>query len=165
MWWSQAPADHTNPQIQPRASHIIQPYPALTFALSGSSRESTLFNCKYVPFAGDQNEEYSIDDVIYRSKNGGLLDVQHDMEPLPFTLLSTGRLSLERPQTVWPYGPACGQEGVGPPRNFGRRHRLHVRGQLQPLLGDRYGREVLGMNDLWVKQAATATPVLSRISV
>ena len=41
------------------------------------------FNAKYVPFASsDKSETYSLDEVIYRSKNGGLLDVEHDMEAL-----------------------------------------------------------------------------------
>ena len=41
------------------------------------------FNAKYVPFASsDKLETYSLDEVIYRSKNGGLLDVEHDMEAL-----------------------------------------------------------------------------------
>ena len=51
------------------------------------------FNAKYVPFASsDKSETYSLDEVIYRSKNGGLLDVEHDMEALgkypPGTLCS-----------------------------------------------------------------------------
>jgi len=40
------------------------------------------FSAKYVPFSGDKTETYSLDDVIYRSKNGGLLDVEHDMDAL-----------------------------------------------------------------------------------
>ena len=43
--------------------------------------KGSLFNAKYVPFASsDKSETYSLDEVIYRSKNGGLLDVEHDME-------------------------------------------------------------------------------------
>jgi hypothetical protein len=46
-------------------------------------RGGNLFNAKYVPFASsDKSETYSLDEVIYRSKNGGLLDVEHDMEAL-----------------------------------------------------------------------------------
>ena len=45
--------------------------------------KGNLFNAKYVPFASsDKSETYSLDEVIYRSKNGGLLDVEHDMEAL-----------------------------------------------------------------------------------
>jgi threonine synthase len=47
------------------------------------ARGGNLFNAKYVPFASsDKSETYSLDEVIYRSKNGGLLDVEHDMEAL-----------------------------------------------------------------------------------
>ena len=49
--------------------------------------KSHLFNARYVPFAAVEagngaasKETYSLDDVIYRAADGGLLDVQHDME-------------------------------------------------------------------------------------
>ena len=48
-----------------------------------------LFRAKYVPFeavlGGDpwsSEESYSLDEVIYRAKGGGLLDVVHDMDAL-----------------------------------------------------------------------------------
>ena len=45
--------------------------------------KGNLFSAKYVPFSSaDKSETYSLDEVIYRSKNGGLLDVEHDMEAL-----------------------------------------------------------------------------------
>ena len=45
--------------------------------------KSSLFNAKFVPFGGeDSTESYELDQVIYRSQTGGLLDVQHDMEAL-----------------------------------------------------------------------------------
>jgi len=48
--------------------------------------KSHLFNARYVPFTSVQardahpKEHYSLDDVRYLSADGGLLDVQHDME-------------------------------------------------------------------------------------
>jgi threonine synthase len=40
----------------------------------------------YEPFPpapnGDPNERYSLDEIVYRSSSGGLLDVRHDMEAL-----------------------------------------------------------------------------------
>ena len=49
----------------------------------GVPKHENNFNAKYVPFASsDKSETYSLDEVIYRSKNGGLLDVEHDMEAL-----------------------------------------------------------------------------------
>lgn len=73
-------------RVQPRKVNVA------VRAAEGSIREqagrraplekNSLFNAKYVPFAGDSSEEYSLDEVIYRSQSGGLLDVQHDMEAL-----------------------------------------------------------------------------------
>ncbi|KAJ7955935.1 Threonine synthase, chloroplastic [Quillaja saponaria] len=42
------------------------------------------FSAKYVPFnAGFHSPEwYSLDEIVYRSQSGGLLDVQHDMDAL-----------------------------------------------------------------------------------
>jgi len=94
--------------------------------------KSTLFNCKYVPFSGDKNETYSIDDVIYRSKNGGLLDVQHDMEAL----------AIYPPE----YWKALFDEDIV----------SMFEGNSNLFWADRYGREVLGMNDLWVKQCGNS---------
>ena len=49
----------------------------------GVPKHENNLNAKYVPFASsDKSETYSLDEVIYRSKNGGLLDVEHDMEAL-----------------------------------------------------------------------------------
>ena len=51
--------------------------------------KSNLFNAYFEPFTQDDKEkelvvasgeQYSLDQVIYRSNNGRLLDVQHDME-------------------------------------------------------------------------------------
>ena len=51
--------------------------------------KSNLFNACFEPFTQSEQErelvvasgeQYSLDQVIYRSKNGRLLDVQHDME-------------------------------------------------------------------------------------
>lgn len=69
----------------------------------------TTFSAKYVPFApGVETEEaYSLDEVIYRSQTGALLDVQHDMEALKkagdgeyWRKLFDSRVG----KTTWPYG-------------------------------------------------------------
>ena len=72
-----------------------------------------LFRAKYVPFeavlGGDpwaSEESYSLDDVIYRAKNGGLLDVVHDMDALRqygpeyWRALFDSRIG----RTTWPFG-------------------------------------------------------------
>lgn len=74
---------------------------------TGSS--PTTFSAKFVPFSPGQetDEEYSLDEVIYRSKTGMLLDVQHDMEALKragdgnyWKNLFDSRVG----KTTWPYG-------------------------------------------------------------
>jgi len=61
------------------------------------ARGGNLFNAKYVPFASsDKSETYSLDEVIYRSKNGGLLDVEHDMEALGKYPAGTKRRDMPR---------------------------------------------------------------------
>jgi len=77
--------------------------------------KGNLFNAKYVPFASsDKSETYSLDEVIYRSKNGGLLDVEHDMEALGKYPAGTKRrdninLSLSRPHILLNRGVERGQ--------------------------------------------------------
>ena len=72
-----------------------------------------LFNARYVPFqavasgTGRRSEEtYSLDEVVYRSRDGGLLDVEHDMEALAiygpeyWRALFDSRIG----RTSWPFG-------------------------------------------------------------
>lgn len=75
----------------------------------GAGSEPNGFSAKYVPFSPGQetDEEYSLDEVIYRSKTGALLDVQHDMEALRkagdgayWRNLFDSRVG----KTTWPYG-------------------------------------------------------------
>ena len=71
------------------------------------------FNAHYVPFqtvASGQpsasGERYSLDEVLYRARDGGLLDVKHDMEALAhydaayWKKLFDGRVGT----TAWPFG-------------------------------------------------------------
>ena len=69
------------------------------------------FNAKFVPFADVQSqkmsgETYSLDDIVYRSRDGGLLDVQHDMAALAqygpeyWRALFEARVGT----TAWPFG-------------------------------------------------------------
>lgn len=70
------------------------------------------FKSKYVPFnsvkAGrtDHTEQYSLDDVVYRSQDGGLLDVQHDIEALQQVDAAEWkrRFDSRSGRTAWPYG-------------------------------------------------------------
>ncbi|TVU20375.1 hypothetical protein EJB05_36582, partial [Eragrostis curvula] len=80
----------------------------------------------YAPFPpapnGDPDERYSLDEIVYRSSSGGLLDVRHDMEAL-----------ARFPGSYW-------------------RDLFDSRGNSNLFWAERLGREHLGgMNDLWVK--------------
>jgi hypothetical protein len=72
---------------------------------------SSNFSAKFVPFADVEKgttsgESYSLDQVVYRAKDGGLLDVQHDMKALAkfgpdyWRKLFDSRVGT----TEWPYG-------------------------------------------------------------
>lgn len=70
-----------------------------------------LFNARFIPFRDVQQhtsspESYRLDEVVYRSKDGGLLDVYHDMKSLQqygpdyWKSLFNSRVGT----TAWPYG-------------------------------------------------------------
>lgn len=69
------------------------------------------FNAKFVPFNDVRSnrlsgESYSLDEVVYRAKEGGLLDVHHDMKALSqygpeyWRAVFDARVGT----TAWPYG-------------------------------------------------------------
>jgi hypothetical protein len=70
-----------------------------------------LFNAKFVPFKDVKEqkisgETYTLDEVVYRSKDGGLLDVHHDISALAnygpdyWKAIFDARTGT----TSWPYG-------------------------------------------------------------
>lgn len=70
-----------------------------------------LFNAKFVPFDDIRNgsngsEAYSLDEVRYRSEDGGLLDVQHDFESLRIYSPQYWKALFDERvgKTSWPYG-------------------------------------------------------------
>jgi hypothetical protein len=69
------------------------------------------FNAKFVPFNDVRSnrlseESYSLEEVVYRAKDGGLLDVHHDMKALAqygpeyWRAVFDARVGT----TAWPYG-------------------------------------------------------------
>ncbi len=74
-----------------------------------------LFNAHYVPFStvsssgngkAKSAEEYSLDEVIYRAADGGLLDVKHDMDALANYGPEYWRAMFDTRvgRTTWPFG-------------------------------------------------------------
>ncbi|CAI5461032.1 unnamed protein product [Closterium sp. Yama58-4] len=119
-----------------------------------------VFSAKYVPFSPDQKptEEYSLDEVIYTSKDGLLLDVQHDYEALKrydaayWKKLFDSRVGKH----TWPYGSGVWskKEWVLPEIDNDDIVSM-FEGNSNLFWAERYGKE-LGMTDLWVKQCGNS---------
>mmetsp|Transcript_32495 Transcript_32495/g.103475 ORF Transcript_32495/g.103475 Transcript_32495/m.103475 type:complete len:511 (+) Transcript_32495:255-1787(+) len=118
------------------------------------------FSAKFVPFNQPGSEEtYSIDEVIYRSKNGGLLDVYQDMDALKqydgkyWKDLFDSRVG----KTSWPYGSGVWskKEWVNP--GIADEDIVSMfEGNSNLFWAERFGKETLGMSDLWVKQCGNS---------
>lgn len=114
------------------------------------------FSAKYVPFnAGfDSAESYSLDEIVYRSRSGGLLDVQHDTSALAkFDGAYWRRLFDSRVgKTTWPYGSGVWskKEWVLPEIDDDDIVSA-FEGNSNLFWAERFGKQFLGMSDLWVK--------------
>ncbi|GLI59731.1 hypothetical protein VaNZ11_001678 [Volvox africanus] len=122
------------------------------------------FNAKFVPFADIQSrhmsgESYSLDDVVYRSRDGGLLDVHHDMKALAqygpdyWRALFDARIGT----TAWPFGSGVWskKEWVLPGLSDDDIVSM-FEGNSNLFWAERFGKEALGMTDLWVKQCGNS---------
>ncbi|KAL1345140.1 hypothetical protein HN51_018925 [Arachis hypogaea] len=115
-----------------------------------------LFSACYVPFNADPSstESYSLDEIVYRSQSGGLLDVQHDMAALKkfdgeyWRNLFDSRVG----RTTWPYGSGVWskKEWVLPEIDSDDIVSA-FEGNSNLFWAERFGKQFLGMNDLWVK--------------
>ncbi|KAK4432852.1 Threonine synthase 1, chloroplastic [Sesamum alatum] len=117
------------------------------------------FSAKYVPFNSISTtptaESYSLDDVVYRSRDGGLLDVQHDMDALKqydgdyWKTLFDSRVGT----TKWPYGSGVWskKEWVLARNSTTKTSSAAFEGNSNLFWAERFGKKILGMNDLWVK--------------
>ncbi|XP_057768208.1 threonine synthase 1, chloroplastic-like [Salvia miltiorrhiza] len=117
------------------------------------------FSAKYVPFTSisgntPTSESYSLDEVIYRSRDGGLLDVQHDMDALRrfdghyWRSLFDSRVGTTR----WPHGSGVWskKEWVLPGIDDGDIVSA-FEGNSNLFWAERFGKQFLNMKDLWVK--------------
>ncbi|MQM17276.1 hypothetical protein Taro_050244 [Colocasia esculenta] len=118
------------------------------------------FSARYVPFpsspASNGGEEcYSLDEIVYRSRSGVLLDVQHDMAALTkfdgayWKALFDSRVG----RTTWPYGSGVWSKKEWVLPEIDPEHIVSLfEGNSNLFWAERFGKEfVLGMNDLWVK--------------
>jgi hypothetical protein len=110
---------------------------------------------------GGRREEYSLDEVVYRSREGKLLDVEHDMEALRaydgeyWRNLFDSRLGMRAP---WPYRSGVwGKMEWVLPGIEDEDIVSAMEGNTGLLRAERLGREAtLRMSDLWVKQCGVS---------
>jgi len=120
--------------------------------------KSKLFNAKFVPFNGDKKEQYELDEVIYRSSSGGLLDVQHDMEALAIYGPEYWKALFDERvgKTVWPYGSGVWSKKEWVLPGIADEDIVSMfEGNSNLFWAERFGKE-LGMSDLWVKQCGNS---------
>ena len=116
-----------------------------------------MFSAWFQSVSGDP-QRYPLNEVVYRSKTGGLLEVVHDMDalrsktPAEWRALFDGRYG----RTSWPYG-----SGVWSKHEWVQPH-VHpdnvvslFEGNSNLLWADRYGKSI-GLSDLWIKQCGTS---------
>ena len=101
----------------------------------------------------DPAERYPLDEVVYTDRNGGLLQVVHDMDELQKTRAPQWKEIFENRahKTQWPYGSGVWgkKEWVLPeidPENVVSMYEGHS----NLFWAERYGR-ALGVEDLWLK--------------
>jgi threonine synthase len=101
----------------------------------------------------DPTERYPLDEVVYTDRNGGLLQVVHDMDELKKTRAPQWKEIFENRahKTQWPYGSGVWgkKEWVLPeidPENVVSMYEGHS----NLFWAERYGR-ALGVEDLWLK--------------
>ena len=145
----------------------VSPLPSPINTNAASAEAS--FHAQYVPFAhikasadgavtGPPPETYSLDEVVYRARDGGLLDVQHDFEALAkydaryWKSLFDSRIGTTR----WPHGSGVWskKEWVLPQISDDDIVSM-FEGNSNLFWAERFGREI-GMSDLWVKQCGNS---------
>ncbi|CAL9107193.1 unnamed protein product, partial [Musa textilis] len=115
------------------------------------------FSACYVPFnaPADTAETYSLDDVVYRSRSGGLLDVRHGMTALKRFPGSYWRDLFDSRvgHTTWPYGSGVWSKKEFVLPEIDPDHIVSLfEGNSNLFWAERLGRDHLGgMPDLWVK--------------
>jgi threonine synthase len=102
----------------------------------------------------DPTERYALDEIVYRARDGALLEVRHDIDELKKTSAAEWKkLFQDRAHsTDWPYGSGVWsrKEWVLPgidPENVVSMYE----GNSNLFWADRYGSQ-LGLSDLWIKQ-------------
>jgi threonine synthase len=106
----------------------------------------------------DHTETYSLDEVVYRAKDGALLEVVHDIDALRgVPAAEWKRIFRERTHaSEWPYGSGVWgkKEWVLPCVDNANVVSMYE-GNTNLFWANRYGRE-LELEDLWIKQCGNS---------
>jgi threonine synthase len=106
----------------------------------------------------DPSERYPLTDVVYYSKSGGLLEVQHDMEALRQRSAAEWKQLFEGRwmRTGWPYGSGVwGKKEWICPRIEDKNIVSMFEGGSNLFWAERFGREI-GVDDLWIKMCGNS---------
>jgi threonine synthase len=107
----------------------------------------------------DPQERYELDDIVYKAKDGALLEVVHDLGELRkksadewkalFTARSHG--------TDWPFGSGVWgkKEWVLPDIDDNNVVSMYE-GNSNLFWAERYGKQELGLSELWIKQCGNS---------
>ena len=98
-------------------------------------------------------ERYGLDEVVYQDRNGGLLQVVHDMDELKKTSATEWKEIFEKRarRNEWPYGSGVwGKKDWVLPDIDNENVVSMYEGHTNLFWAERYGREI-GLEDLWLK--------------
>jgi threonine synthase len=106
----------------------------------------------------DAAERYALDEVVYTARDGGLLQVVHDVGELRKTPAAEWKRLFEdrAHRNEWPYGSGVWgkKEWVCPELDDENVVSMYE-GHSNLFWAERYGRE-LGVDDLWIKQCGNS---------
>jgi len=101
----------------------------------------------------DPGERYPLDEVVYTTRDGGLLQVVHDMDELRKTSADEWKAVFEARahKNSWPYGSGVwGKKEWVLPEIDNENVVSMYEGHSNLFWAERYGREI-GVDDLWLK--------------
>jgi threonine synthase len=101
----------------------------------------------------DPSERHGLDEIVYTDREGGLLQVVHDMDELRKTSAAEWKAIFERRahRNEWPYGSGVwGKKEWVLPEIDNENVVSMYEGHSNLFWAERYGRE-LGLEDLWIK--------------
>ncbi|MBW2541337.1 MAG: threonine synthase [Deltaproteobacteria bacterium] len=103
----------------------------------------------------DPQERYELDEIVYKAKDGALLEVVHDLGELRKTSADEWKALFKARShgTQWPFGSGVWgkKEWVLPDIDDDNVVSMYE-GNSNLFWAERYGKQQLGMGELWIKQ-------------